>query len=84
MRGLRSIAAGAVVALLAATLVAAPGGAADLSVTVTPVSWVVPTSMVLITLERARRKGLIRGSEFKKRLRLGAEMLLDRAVAVRF
>lgn len=36
MRGLRSIAAGAVVALLAATLVAAPGGAADLSVTVTP------------------------------------------------
>jgi hypothetical protein len=43
------------------------------------VSWVVPTSMVLITLERARRKGLIRGSEFKKRLRLGAEMLLNRA-----
>ena len=33
----------------------------------------------LITLERARRQGLIRGSEFKKRLRLGAEMLLDRA-----
>jgi hypothetical protein len=43
------------------------------------VSWVVPTSMALITLERARRQGLVRGSEFKERLRLGAEMLLDRA-----
>ena len=43
------------------------------------VSWVVPTSMALITLERAKRQGLIRGSEFEKRLRLGAEMLLDRA-----
>lgn len=43
------------------------------------VSWVVPTSMALITLGRAKRKGLIRGSEFEKRLRLGAEMLLDRA-----
>src|ERR1039457_2454738 len=43
------------------------------------VSWVVPTSMALITLERAKRQGLIWGSEFKERMRLGAEMLLDRA-----
>ena len=43
------------------------------------VSWVVPTSMALITLERAKKRGLIRGSELEKRLRLGAEMLLDRA-----
>ena len=42
-------------------------------------SWVVPTSMALITMERAKRQGLIRGSELEKRLRLGAEMLLDRA-----
>jgi hypothetical protein len=42
-------------------------------------SWVVPTSMALITLGRAKRKGLICGSEFEQRLRLGAEMLLDRA-----
>jgi hypothetical protein len=43
------------------------------------VSWVVPTSMALITLGRAKRQGLIRGRESEKRLRLGAEMLLDRA-----
>jgi hypothetical protein len=43
------------------------------------VSWVVPTSMALITLERARNKGLIRGRELQNRLRLGTEMLLDRA-----
>jgi hypothetical protein len=43
------------------------------------VSWVVPTSMALITLGRAKRQGLIRGSELEKRLRLGAAMLLDRA-----
>jgi hypothetical protein len=42
------------------------------------VSWVVPTSMALIALERAKRQGLIRGSELQKRLRLGVEMLLDR------
>ncbi|MBZ5626316.1 MAG: hypothetical protein LAQ69_47675 [Acidobacteriia bacterium] len=42
------------------------------------VSWVVPTSMALIALERAKRQGLIRGSELRKRLRLGVEMLLDR------
>jgi hypothetical protein len=35
--------------------------------------------MALIALGRAKRQGLIRGSEFEKRLRLGAEMLLDRA-----
>jgi hypothetical protein len=45
------------------------------------VSWVVPTSMVLITLERARRRGLAGGSELDNRLRLGTEMLLDRACA---
>jgi len=43
------------------------------------VSWVVPTSMALITLQRARRRGLIGGWEFENRLRLGTEMLLDRA-----
>ena len=43
------------------------------------VSWVVPTSMTLITLERAKRRGLIRGSELENRLRPGVEMLLDRA-----
>ena len=43
------------------------------------VSWVVPTSMALITLGRAKRQGLARSSEFERRLRLGAEMLLDRA-----
>jgi hypothetical protein len=35
--------------------------------------------MALIALERARKLGLVRGSELEKRLRLGAEMLLDRA-----
>ena len=43
------------------------------------VSWVVPTSMALIALERAKRQGLIRGSELQKRLHLGVEMLIDRA-----
>jgi len=42
------------------------------------VSWVVPTSMALIALERARSQELIRGSELQKRLRLGVEMLRDR------
>jgi len=45
------------------------------------VSWVVPTSIVLITLERARRRGLAGGGEFDNRLRRGTEMLLDRACA---
>jgi hypothetical protein len=43
------------------------------------VSWVVPTSMALIALERAKKQGLIQGSEMWNRLDLGAEMLLDRA-----
>ena len=42
-------------------------------------SWVVPTSMALIALERAKKQGLIHGSELRNRLSLGAEMLLDRA-----
>ena len=45
------------------------------------VSWVAPTSMALITLERTRRRGLAGGSELDNRLRLGTEMLLDRACA---
>jgi hypothetical protein len=43
------------------------------------VSWVVPTSMVVIALARARHRGLIGGKVLHTRLRLGAEMLLDRA-----
>jgi hypothetical protein len=43
------------------------------------VSWVLPTSMALITLERAKKRGWIRGKEVENRLGLGAEMLLDRA-----
>jgi hypothetical protein len=35
--------------------------------------------MALITLERAKRRGWICGREVENRLRLGAEMLLDRA-----
>jgi hypothetical protein len=42
-------------------------------------SWVVPTSMALIALQRAQRRGLIRGNELEQRLRLGVEMLFDRA-----
>jgi hypothetical protein len=42
------------------------------------VSWVLPTSMALITLERAKRRGWICSREVENRLRLGAEMLLDR------
>jgi hypothetical protein len=43
------------------------------------VSWVAPTAMALIALERAKRRGLVCGGELQRRLRLGAEMLLDRA-----
>ena len=43
------------------------------------VSWVAPTAMALIALERAKKRGLVRGSELQRRLRLGTEMLLDRA-----
>jgi hypothetical protein len=43
------------------------------------VSWVAPTAMALIALERANRRGLVRGGELQRRLRLGTEMLMDRA-----
>ena len=43
------------------------------------VSWVAPTAMALIALERAKRRGLVRGGELQRRLRLGREMLIDRA-----
>jgi hypothetical protein len=43
------------------------------------VSWVAPTAMVLIALERVKRRGLVRGGELRRRLRLGTEMLIDRA-----
>ena len=36
------------------------------------VSWVAPTSMALIALGRAKRRGLIRGGELEKRLHLGS------------
>jgi hypothetical protein len=39
----------------------------------------MPTSMALINLGRAKKQGLIRGRELEKRMRLGAEMLLNRA-----
>ena len=43
------------------------------------VSWVEPTAMALIALERAKRRGLARGGELRRRLHLGTEMLIDRA-----
>ena len=43
------------------------------------VSWVMPTSMALITLSRARNRGLNEGRVLERRLQLGAEMLLNRA-----
>jgi hypothetical protein len=43
------------------------------------VSWVAPTAMTMIALERAKRRGLVRGGELQRRLRLGTEMLIDRA-----
>ena len=43
------------------------------------VSWVLPTSMALITLERGKKRGWIRGTELQNPLRLGAEIFLDRA-----
>jgi len=46
------------------------------------VSWVVPTSMALIALERAKRRGLVGGGQLENRLRLGVEMLLDRVCMV--
>jgi hypothetical protein len=43
------------------------------------VSWIAPTAMVLIALERAKRRGLVHGGELQRRVRLGTEMLIDRA-----
>jgi hypothetical protein len=43
------------------------------------VSWVAPTAMALIALEQAKRRELVRGGELQRRLRLGTEMLIDRA-----
>lgn len=43
------------------------------------VSWVEPTSMVLIALERAKNLRLIHGNELWFRLNLGTDMLFDRA-----
>ena len=42
------------------------------------ISWVIPTSLSLIVLERARKQRLIGGSHLDRRLRLGYDMLLDR------
>ena len=47
------------------------------------VSWVVPTSMTLIALERAKIRGVIRGRELQNRLRLGVEMLRELSAGVR-
>lgn len=44
-------------------------------------SWVEPTSMVVIALERAKALGLIGGDQLWCRLKLGTDMLLDRACA---
>ena len=43
------------------------------------VSWIAPTAMALIALERAKRRGLVRGGEVQRRLGLGTAMLIDRA-----
>lgn len=43
------------------------------------VSWVAPTSMALIALQRAKRMALVSGSELDMRMKLGTEMLVDRA-----
>jgi hypothetical protein len=43
------------------------------------VSWVAPTAMALIALERVKGRELVLGGELQRRLRLGAEMLIDRA-----
>jgi Prenyltransferase and squalene oxidase repeat len=41
-------------------------------------SWVVPTALAIIALEKAVRSGLCRDNEIRDRVRLGCEMLLDR------
>jgi dienelactone hydrolase len=53
VRGLRSIAAGAALALLAATLVTSPGGAAELSVTASPATDLVDGQVVHVTVTGA-------------------------------
>lgn len=53
MRGPRSIAAFAAASLIAATLVATPGGAADLSVTVTPVADLIDGQVVHVAISGA-------------------------------
>jgi hypothetical protein len=42
------------------------------------VSWVIPTAMALIALERSRSLNLIPSNELKRRVDLGHAMLLDR------
>jgi hypothetical protein len=41
-------------------------------------SWVVPTALAIIALEKAVRSALCRDDEIRDRVRLGCEMLLDR------
>lgn len=41
-------------------------------------SWVIPTAMTVIALEKARKLGLVRGREVEDRLELAYAMLLDR------
>jgi hypothetical protein len=43
------------------------------------VSWVAPTAMAMIALQRAKKQLRITWSDLDRRLRLGTEMLLDRA-----
>jgi len=43
------------------------------------ISWVAPTAMAMIALQRAKKQFRISWSELDTRLRLGTEMLLDRA-----
>jgi hypothetical protein len=42
------------------------------------ISWVIPTSMALIVLQRSRRLNLIRAKNLERRLDLGYAMLFDR------
>ncbi len=42
------------------------------------ISWVVPTALAIIALEKAVRSGLCRDNEIRDRVQLGREMLLDR------
>jgi hypothetical protein len=42
------------------------------------ISWVIPTAMALIALERSRRMNLVDAKELERRLDLGYAMLLDR------